>query len=364
MKELLSRYVFVDTSVYESKNFQFHSHTLGHFKDLCVDRKIFLLNSDIINNEVTSHLKVKSAEAAKHIKDFKSTIRILRNLPDIPQYSIFKTITKDEIENDLLKKYDEYVDEAVYENVDIDTVLPSSVIQSYFMKTPPFSMKKKDEFPDAIILHSLDAWAKSKNETIYVLSNDSDMENFCENNERLHHVGNLEGFIDLVIKSEEELKEPSAFAFVIFDENRNEITERIHGLLESIEFISESMDWNGEISDVAIDKVEIVEINLLDVSRDDSLFDVKVKFEIDAWHTLTDLDRSIWDSEDKKYIFEATTSYRCLHEVNCSISLKLYYEDGLRKNLEIYDLELDTNTFSLNVEDGEEIEREEHNLFE
>lgn len=58
---------------------------------------------------------------------------------------------------------------------DLDLV---SIIDDYFNKKAPFSEKKKSEFPDAIVLKSLEQWCSENNTTCIVLSKDTDMKKF------------------------------------------------------------------------------------------------------------------------------------------------------------------------------------------
>src|SRR5260370_35343081 len=57
----------------------------------------------------------------------------------------------------------------------------------YFAAAPPFegSGKKKNEFPDAIALLSLEAWAKAKSKTILAISNDGGWASFAEDSEHI-----------------------------------------------------------------------------------------------------------------------------------------------------------------------------------
>ena len=66
-----------------------------------------------------------------------------------------------------------------------DTIKVSDVVGSYFHQAPPFSSKgKKNEFPDAIALLSLEAWAETNDEVILAVSNDGDWKTYCESSER------------------------------------------------------------------------------------------------------------------------------------------------------------------------------------
>ena len=62
--ELETRLVFIDTSAYENKNYQFGQHILGRLQELIEQEKIHLLVTDVTKSEIESHLKKKSVEAA------------------------------------------------------------------------------------------------------------------------------------------------------------------------------------------------------------------------------------------------------------------------------------------------------------
>ncbi len=55
-----------------------------------------------------------------------------------------------------------------------------SVLDAYFSKAPPFSGKgKKAEFPDAIAILSIEAWAKERGKKVLAVSNDGDWKEFA-----------------------------------------------------------------------------------------------------------------------------------------------------------------------------------------
>src|SRR6185369_7921559 len=53
------------------------------------------------------------------------------------------------------------------------------IISDYFARRPPFSEKKKAEFPDAIVVASLRAWCVKRNVKAYVVSGDDDLKHCC-----------------------------------------------------------------------------------------------------------------------------------------------------------------------------------------
>jgi len=364
-EELETRYVFVDTSMYESKNFQFHQHALGRFKDLCSEHKLYLLTSPVIDGEIISHLTEKAHEAAKHVKEFKKTIKILRNLPELKHHGVFEELTKKEAEDLLLEKYTEFKSEAVYEWVDVDLAKPSVVTEHYFNKTPPFSDKKPYEFPDALILISLLEWAKQKNIRVYVLSKDGDMESFCNSSGGwLEAVLDLDGFISLVLNNEEELKDSAKFSTERFGECLDEIKRILEESISDIEYSTSGYDIDDEVTDVDAFDLEIVDSNIIKADREYAEFSLTVKFTVEAWHSLTDYDRSIWDSEDKKYIFTAQTSRKVRDTVTCKAYAWIDFEDGLPANTVLNEVYIEDSYVELDPDEGEIIDYQEHEIFD
>ncbi|EKA7394225.1 DUF4935 domain-containing protein [Vibrio parahaemolyticus] len=364
MKELESRFVFVDTSMYQSKNFQFYQHALGRFTDLCQDNAINLLMSPVVEQEVRSHLIAQGTEAARNIKDFKKEIKILRNLTDLPQYAIFAELTKETINDSLIENFENFLSDAVYEDVSVNEASLESIVSSYFNKVAPFSDKKKSEFPDAIILDSLLAWAKKNRTEVYVLSTDKDMADFCEGSAGwLIHCNDLDGFIGDVIFTEEKLKDLSAFALEQYEVVKDELENLLEEQLESIEYTSSDFDLDNEISEIETSALAIESINVIKADREYAEFSLKLTFDVEAWHSFSDYDRSIWDSEDKKYILVAQSSRRIRNTVECNGYVTIEYEEGLSANTILDNVEIEDSYIELDPNAGIELDFVEHDLF-
>ncbi|MGH1399522.1 MAG: PIN domain-containing protein, partial [Alphaproteobacteria bacterium] len=86
-------------------------------------------------------------------------------------------------------------------NVDLSADI-DGVLNDYFDMKPPFSSKKQSEFPDAIVLSSLENWCKSWRK-LYIVSGDPDFENFCSNSKNLIHINSLPDFITKALVSKE-----------------------------------------------------------------------------------------------------------------------------------------------------------------
>ena len=169
--------IFIDTSVYE----EWHFIASGAIKALISAGeagRIRILLPEITEKEVLAHIKERSEDSkVKHIQKLDSSI--FKHFPKIKL-----TIEKlnKQVENaadDIMEKFLDNVDRSntlripIQENLDL-----VSIIEDYFNKKAPFSEKKKSEFPDAIVLKSLEQWCSENNTTCIVLSKDTDMKNY------------------------------------------------------------------------------------------------------------------------------------------------------------------------------------------
>ncbi|MFD6211418.1 PIN domain-containing protein [Peribacillus sp. NPDC060253] len=75
-------------------------------------------------------------------------------------------------------------------------VSPAFIFKMYFKDIPPFSKKKRDEFPDAFSLVALENWFKRQDEKVRIVSDDGDLKNYCEESHTLIYESGCQTPID------------------------------------------------------------------------------------------------------------------------------------------------------------------------
>ncbi|POQ05501.1 PIN domain-containing protein [Pseudomonas syringae] len=209
--ELLSRYVFLDTCIYQQKNFQFSSYQLKALKSLIDAGQVTLLMTDVTVREVRSHISLKSREAATAINKLKKEAVILRNFPRLPTYGLFEDVTAEHMELQLFKDFEAFAGGNNVCVVSIEEVSPTKVFDLYFSSSPPFAIgKKSEEFSDAFALEALNEWSVENKKKLHVISVDSDMQRYCATRSNMVHSSSLDDFIEAVNKS--YAAAPSEFA--------------------------------------------------------------------------------------------------------------------------------------------------------
>lgn len=164
--------VFIDTSIFIEENFFAKDNRINSLMKLAKDGRIRIVMPEITRQEVIKHLKSGIREAWKA---FNRDCSILRNHPDVDNW---RKTTNEKTETErALALFDAFLATAKVKVLnytycsDID-----KVFNEYFDRQKPFGEgMKKDEFPDAFVLASLEKYSKESHQKIVMLSNDGDM---------------------------------------------------------------------------------------------------------------------------------------------------------------------------------------------
>ena len=188
------------------------------------------------------------------------------------------------------------------------------LLESYFKPTPPFasSGKKKAEFPDAIALLSLEAWAKAHGKHILAVSGDGDWSAFGEKSRYIEVVPTIEDALAILQAHAEEARALVQGKLVEIDTDGSPQAQAFRALLE-VEVAEATVHPDIETAQPA--EVEEGSLSLLSffvsgVAPDFDFDVVQVGSEtiaasVDLRVTATAsayVSFSAWDSIDREYI--------------------------------------------------------------
>ena len=193
--------VFLDSNVFVGEKFNFNSTSLSSLKQYLDSGFINLYTNDIVLNEVKRNIK---SELEYHIGQASKII----NKPE------FRCAISKE-ENDYINKtlsdapqklesvFDSYVENAIV--LDYNNVSVTELFDNYFNTKAPFeeSKEKKAEFPDAVIIMSIEEYLKNENILLHVVTNDNGWENAFKGNEKITVHKKLRDFLSFVSKGNE-----------------------------------------------------------------------------------------------------------------------------------------------------------------
>jgi len=337
--EIKSRLVFLDTNIFESKNFQFNSHSLRAFKKLVDDGEIRLLVTDPTIQEVRQHLRVKSEEAVSEIKKVRRSAMLLRNVSDLPVHGIFEELTVGAVEDRLNRNFDEFLDGDNVENVTIENVSASQVFDMYFNLKAPFANgEKRKEFPDAYVLLALNTLSRRRNWPIHVITKDKDMFRFSEEHSNLICSESIDELMDAINKI--IAIEPSEFAATALEKIRDEAIKRIGDSLADV--VIDIIDYGdfdeASLEDVKFRDLELVDSNLISVDEEYCTYSLSFSVHIDTIEVSKDYDRSPFDREDDRYIFVLESIHSKSFQTNLSVEVVIGYSDRIEDSIYIEEI--------------------------
>ncbi|MGA4440624.1 PIN domain-containing protein [Psychrobacter pocilloporae] len=203
--------ILVDTCIFDKNGLRLEKGLLGKLNQF-KDSEIHYLLPDVIKSEVRNHLesKVKSARASleKALNDagdhlFFDGSELNHAKSVLIDSNEIKGVAENRINKFILSTGALVLDCGKYVSV-------SELLQQYFQNKAPFAEtgKKKNEFPDAIVLLATEAWAKENDLQVLAVGRDGDWKEYCEMSDNIDYI---EDFADALSKFN---KETAHFAFL------------------------------------------------------------------------------------------------------------------------------------------------------
>lgn len=186
--------ILIDTSIFDANGLRLESGLLSRLEQFA-DSDIDFIVPDVIENEILNHLdkKIRVARNAleKAINDASSHLFF-----DGSALNDAKNLIVDSTEIDGLAKsrLDAFLESTKALVIDCDDyVSVGDLLRKYFANEAPFSEsgKKKNEFPDAIILMAVEEWADQEGKSVLAVAKDNDWRRYCETSEHIDHTEDL-----------------------------------------------------------------------------------------------------------------------------------------------------------------------------
>ena len=347
----MKRVIFLDTNVFESAKFSYNSYRMEKFLEVSEEKGIDLYITDVIKHEVIKRIKTNIRDAIEKID--KHNLEILIQSLEVENKEKLKLI------NDLSKKLIQDFENFLQDyniNVIPSMFNQSKLIDLYFNNQAPFSEQKKHEFPDAIIILTIDKWSLENNKLPLVVTNDKGMSCFnTENNinffDKISDVTNL-----LVTENPENdlLEIYNDKLEVIKKKIIDEIKYHDDFILYSYDHIDDIEVSNIEINNVLLNKTDVINIDI-----NDSIIqleaDLQIDFSLNA--SYPDMDTMSRDKEDGvNYFWQHINAKLNLKEkTTCYLDIIIYKED---EDFDIDNLEIEDKEFEFSLDESNIIDIE------
>ena len=233
---------------------------------------------------------------------------------------------------------------------------------------PPFENKekKKYEFPDAFMIAKLKKICSNES-PIYVITKDKGFKEAIKSVTGLEgKFDNLKDIFDLINRENEihiynEIKEflsNSTYTTEILERLKEEIKDKLEN--NSIEVDGMRYDRKGicggfeyeatEIENVDINNFEFKSVDM--ITDDEVIVSVRVNTLILVICSFLDEENSIWDPEEKEYMFSTWKNIKEKHEVdiNCELTFSIVNsnEKNQERDYELESIDVDSGNLMLN----------------
>ncbi|WP_295890936.1 PIN domain-containing protein [uncultured Vibrio sp.] len=332
-----SSVVFIDTQYFVKSQFNFGSRAFISFRKLCSQSKVRYLMTSVVEREVEAKIAVSIKEALSSLKSFSKKASILSTIDDPHLSSLFINVPESEVYQKASAVFHKYNKECQYEYVESDQVDPEELLELYFENKPPFSEKKKKEFPDAISLLSLESHLE-EGEKVFIISEDPDMKSYCAaNSERFVSMPSLERFLGH------------------YNEQKSTRTERIKSYITDnpfmvekliLDFISDREVYNNstwedaEVDEYKIESYSDFELNVIEMNDIECLFSFDIDVILNVSVTGPDFVNGFFDKEDSHtYTLGNTTRNESVTlKFECELEMSYDYHSGELKDVELGNL--------------------------
>ncbi|WP_153116829.1 PIN domain-containing protein [Rhodocyclus tenuis] len=186
--------ITLDTSIFDQQGLKLDRgllKTLEQFNG----KPIGLVLSEVVLREVHKHLSKKVGETRAQIeRAFHQSAEYLPIAPAKLKEARSNIIPSDSDQDISREKIESFVEGTGAQIIKADDYVDiSNLIKRYFQSIPPFaeSGKKKNEFPDAIALVSLEAFAEKNKFKLLAVSADGDWVDFGKQSEWIDVIGDL-----------------------------------------------------------------------------------------------------------------------------------------------------------------------------
>ncbi|WP_144241495.1 PIN domain-containing protein [Janthinobacterium agaricidamnosum] len=316
----------IDTSIFERNSLALESGLLAQLEQFR-ESDFELVVTNTVANEVKRHLAKNATDATKSLRIALAHTAKHRALSSKHQEALTELINLAVSDDDTRarKRFDDWAQRVGAEILHEDEFASiGEIMRRYEAGEPPFAEtgEKKQEFPDAVALATLEGWAEDRNTQILVVAHDKDWHRYGAQSKRLVVIDDLADALSTV-QGLGVAREPAvrlATLFVTGDAIQLHVAvlEAIRDQVDKFEFRIEansqfSVEEDGvelTVDDISLDIPDATGATLDTISHDDGQAVIKVSgtafLQIDAHFSFEK-----FDSIDRDYVAMGSTT---IHE--------------------------------------------------
>ena len=364
----------IDTNIFDEKGLQLSSAPLATVAILN-NRPFDFILSGTVAKEILSHLEKRAEDA------FRTTRKAIGDA-----LYAFETVqpTRDQLLDQITgaqtasaasqARFVQYIQDtgcAILQ--DEDLVTTKKLFDGYFGGQAPFGAgKKKDEFPDALALHALEATARGRDTSFLVVSKDGDWRKFCEQSQRLYLISELETALALLNDPPLVVRQLILGWLAANSDGRVEIRSALESIITDLEVDVNGYATSGEMEAIPygtelldVEWADDADIDIIETSDPDEKGIVTAVLSMPLQIDLrihVELSFSVWDSVDRETISMGGRSVEIdeTHYVRAMVTARIHNLEDADQEIEFKTCEIDLNSIDVNMGDVDMFESEDY----
>ena len=337
----------IDTSIFYKYQFGLNTGYLKTLEQFKV-KALPLLMPDIVYREIQKAMIELAASSQREVrnafKEVKKNWTVSQDEFDQINNILYKNESPESIVD---KKLQSFIDATgfVIEKAE-DHIAISKLFEMYFKSEAPFAENttKKNEFPDASALLTLESWAQKNQKLVLVISKDDDWHKYCADSPGLVCMSELTTALKLL------QNQVSAYRFIerLTLDQYSQIVEQLLSELNSDDVVMFHVEADSQFSfDHEFDEVtykslivengEDVPLYLEPVDFADDYITVKTTFSVKA-EIISHFSFQKWDGIDKEYMPMGSTEVEAEEYIDIDAVISFTFDAD--NNLEIASIEI------------------------
>jgi len=330
--------VTIDTNVFDENKYDLaEESTLFLLIGYVQKKKIKLIISNIVINEISKHIQDKAREIGTKVNNLRKDVKGKYSESIIKSVGMEHILLKADREGMARKAktdLDAFLEKLNIEILDSRNVDVEKIFTDYFAFCPPFenSDKKRKEFPDAFIVAEIKERFKG-GEQVAIISKDNGFKKAFGNLPEYLFFDSLGDMYDALNKQEQ-----------CYDKSRDYISKYKLSICQTIKmFIQKndcisvsgiSYDKDGivegyDYSETILDKVANVDFGIHTIDEIDenqvyATLSCTADINVDCYYE--DYDNAAWDSERKEYVYLETRQIKEIHKARFAVKIKFNLE--------------------------------------
>ena len=282
--------VFIDTGIFDEQNYNFESASFVPFIAAVKDKKLEYILPIPTSLEINRHIAERADAVVKALEEAKRKAPFLAKLKEwpTPDFSLSW-----EIHRVARNEWRQFLNNFRVLRLTFDDVDLMEVMDWYDKQQPPFSVKKKKEFPDALALNTLLQYSRKEQVPIAVVAKDGDFKEACTRFSHLFYFPSLPAFTESLLLNDQRVDKIKSLIEADAGVIEREIKERF----PSLHFYP-SANPDGTVEAVQVHDVQTKELHIVGLGNSECTiaFEVNVEYSADVGYD--DLESSAIESPD------------------------------------------------------------------